>query len=114
LPPLQSVTSISYVDADGATQVLDSARYTGDIAGQPGWVVVDEDGWPDTMETANAVTIRFVCGYGLASSVPASLRAAMLLHVGDLYENRQTGQGQEVYQNPAFMSLVYPYRILSV
>ena len=54
--------------------------------------MIDSDGWPDTYDRANAINIEFVCGYGDdAEDVPASLRAAMLLHIGDLYENRQTG-----------------------
>ena len=82
LPPLQSVTSIKYLDTSGIEQTLSSARYTVDTASEPARVVVDADGWPDTYDSANAVTIRFVCGYGAATAVPSSLKAAILLNVG--------------------------------
>jgi uncharacterized phiE125 gp8 family phage protein len=114
LPPLQSITSIKYIDTAGAEQTLDSARYAVDTASDPGWVVVDEDGWPDTSDTANAVTIRFVAGYGAAASVPAPLRSAILLHVGDLFENRQIGAEKQLFVNDAYDRLTYPYRKLGL
>lgn len=115
LPPLQSVTTVKYYDADNVEQTLSSGRYTVDTTSEPARIVIDADGWPAIYDRANAVTVRFVCGYGATTAdVPASLRAAMLLHIGDLFENRQNGQAQEVYQNPAYDSLTYPYRLLSV
>lgn len=114
LPPLQSVTSIKYLDANGAQQTLSNTRYTVDTASKPGGVVVDSDGWPVTYDTVNAVIIRFVAGFGSAADVPASLRSALLLHIGDLYENRQTGSERQVFNNPAYDLLTYPYRILSI
>jgi uncharacterized phiE125 gp8 family phage protein len=114
LPPLQSVTSIKYLDTDGVEQTLDSARYLVDTSGEPGWVVVDADGWPDTYDSANAVKIRFVCGYGAGTAVPASLKAAVLLHTGDLFENRQIGVEKQVFENAAYDRLVWPYRIIAL
>lgn len=114
LPPLQSVMTLKYFDVNNVEQTLSSARYTVDISSEPARIIIDSTGWPDIYDRPNAINIRFVCGYGTESAIPASLRAAMLLHIGDLYENRQTGQAQEFYQNPAFMSLICPYRIISV
>jgi uncharacterized phiE125 gp8 family phage protein len=114
LPPLQSVVSIKYLDTDGVEQTLSSARYLVDTSGEPGWVVVDEDGWPETYDSANAVKIRFIAGYGAATAVPAALRSAVLLHTGDLFENRQIGNDKQVFVNDAYDRLTWPYRILSV
>lgn len=114
LPPLQTVTSIKYLDTAGAEQTLSSARYTVDSASEPGRVVIDADGWPDTYDSANAVVIRFVCGYGAATAVPSSLKAAILLNVGDLFENRQTGTAQQVFTNDAADRLTYHYRMLGL
>ena len=111
LPPLQSVTSIKYLDSDGVEQTLSSARYRVDTATEPGGVIVDEDGWPDTFDTANAVTIRFVAGY---STVPAPLKQAVLLNVGDMYENRQIGTEKQLFTNDAYDRLTNPYRILGL
>ena len=114
LPPLQSVTSVKYIDTNGVEQTLSNTRYTVDTSGDPGWVIVDADGWPETMDTANAVTIRFVCGYGAAGLVPAPLRSAILLHIGDLYENRQIGAEKQLYANDAYDRLIFPYRKLGL
>jgi hypothetical protein len=55
-------------------------------------------GWPaSTFEGINAVRIQFVAGYApgtdspidYAANMPRSLKAAILLHVGQLYENRE-------------------------
>lgn len=91
LPPLQTVGSIKYVDANGITQTLSSAKYKVDVATAPARIVpaYDED-WPKTREEINAVTVRFTAGYGAAgSNVPEKIRQAMLLVIGHWYENRE-------------------------
>lgn len=40
-----------------------------------------------------------------------SVKAAALLIVGDLYENREGAGEKEIKPNPAVMNLLYPYRI---
>jgi uncharacterized phiE125 gp8 family phage protein len=96
LTPLQSVTSIQYVDPTGASQTLDSSLYQvidGDIAEiwpPPGRC------WPPVQwGNRRAVTIEFVCGYGDADAVPATYKAAILLIIGHLYENRNAVVGVE-------------------
>lgn len=110
LPPLQSITSVKYLDADGQEQTLATSDYVVDVASEPGWIA-PVDVWPVTFDTVNAVRIRFVAGYGDASAVPAALAQAILLAVGDLWANRQTGVDRPLTQNPAFDSLVFPYRV---
>jgi uncharacterized phage protein (predicted DNA packaging) len=45
------------------------------------------------------------------SSDPASaIKAAALLIIGDLYENREGAGQNEIKPNPAVMNLLYPYR----
>jgi uncharacterized phiE125 gp8 family phage protein len=98
LPPLQSVTSVKYDDADGFEQTLSALEYTVDDASQPGWIVPAVTGWsPVLFDGINAVRIRFVAGYppgtnspiDLAANVPQSIKAAMLLHIGQLYDQRE-------------------------
>jgi uncharacterized phiE125 gp8 family phage protein len=108
LPTLQSVTSITYRDPAGSTQTVDSADYR--VSGQR---ITCADGWPDTDGEHGAVTVRFVAGYGLAASVPAAIKAAILLLVGDLYANREAG-GEEIVDNPAVKRLLAPYRKVRV
>lgn len=111
LPPLQSVTSITYVDADGATQTLATSVYGVDPTCEPGEVHLKYDQeWPETRDERNAVTIRFVAGYGLAASVPENIKSAMKLHIADLDANREQ-HGDQVFANPAYEALIFHYRM---
>lgn len=113
LPPLVSVESIKYLDADGVEQTLPTTEYTVDVDNQPGWVAPVAS-WPTTFETINAVRIRFVAGYGAAGKVPAAIRAAILLMVADLYENREGAITGTIHtSNPTMDRLLFPYRMLS-
>lgn len=44
-------------------------------------------------------------------NVPAPIKAAALLIVGDLYENRQGAGTAEIKENPAVGRLLHPYRV---
>lgn len=89
--PLQSVTSVKYTDSDAVTTTVASTVYEVDTYATPG-VVVPKAGqsWPSfTPSAINAVTVRYVCGYGTAAAVPGLLKAAIKLLVGHWYENRE-------------------------
>lgn len=87
LPPLQSVTSITYVDVSGTSTVFSSSNYSVDIYSEPGRVTPTYDQtWPSTRYQNNAVTIRFVCGYGLAVSVPQSIKAAIKAYTRAVFD----------------------------
>lgn len=89
--PLQSVTSISYYDADGSLTVLSSSLYEVDTSEVLGIVrPVYQTEWPSARFQSDAVTIRYVSGYGAsADSVPPMLVHAMRLIVGHLYAFRE-------------------------
>jgi hypothetical protein len=114
-PRLQSVESITYLDADGVQQTLAPELYTVDGASEPG-ILTPAPGqfWPDTQNIMNAVQIAFTAGYGDAEAVPAGIKAWMLMRIGALYENREgvTSQqritGQEF---PFVIRLLDPYRV---
>lgn len=96
LPPLIEVLGVYYLDAAGAEQTLAEAAYVVDAYGDPGRVLLIATGsWPTPKETANALRVRFRAGYIDASvspaedRVPAAIKAAILLMVGDLYANRE-------------------------
>jgi len=76
MPPVSSIVSVTYIDAAGDSQTLASAAYTLEPDLLPGWLLPAEGyEWPDTLDTANAVRVRFVAGYGdSAPNVPASSR----------------------------------------
>lgn len=86
--PIQSITSVQYVDEDGETQTF--TAYTLDAAGERIILNYDED-WPDTRSIENAVTITYVTGYGAAAAVPDSIKAALKLQVEGLYDRPDAG-----------------------
>lgn len=108
LPPLQSVTSVTYVDTNGDTQTLATSGYEVDVAG--GRIRATDAGWPDTDDCYNAVTVRFVCGYGLADDVPQAIKHAMLLMIGGMYAFRESLSEGAVVETPTVKALLRPYR----
>jgi len=113
LPPLQSVISIKYIDQDGTEQTLASTEYTVDIAATPGVVrLAYGKSWPGIRDQANAVTIRFVAGYGASTAVPAAIKSACLLMLGELYERREQAiVGAPITTVPVNAEfLLWPYR----
>ena len=92
LPPLQSVTSITYYDTENTAVTMDTADYFVDDKSEPGRMVLAYGkSWPSvTLRPANGVCVEFVAGYGATSTyVPEMARAAMLLIIGHLYKNRE-------------------------
>lgn len=87
--PLQSITSITYLDTDGSSKTLDPSVYVV-TTGSPGRVAPAYGHiWPVTLPQIGAVTVRLVAGYGdTADKVPLNVRQAILLLVSHLYLNR--------------------------
>ena len=99
LPPLQSITSITYTDTSGAAQTLSSSLYRVIAEStpispkcQPGIVFpIYGTTWPVALDDIESVTIRFVAGYGAAgSAVPEGIKNWLLMNVANLWENRET------------------------
>lgn len=89
-PPLRSVESVQYVDANGDTQTLSAGAYTVDAASMPGRIVLnDGQSWPDTADRPNAVTVEFAAGRATVADVPALLKLAVRLLAAHFYENRE-------------------------
>ncbi len=117
-PPLQSITSITYVDTAGTTQTWDSTKYdvdapSGPMAANGRIMPAFAESWPTTREQMAAVTITFVCGYGAAgSNVPDGILQAMLLLIGHWYENRMAVNAKEKLTEIPFgaSSLLGPFR----
>ena len=87
LPPLVSRTSVKYDDADGAEQTLSAEDYRLTGAGTDAGLIRLKSGksWPNIIEQAEAVRVRYVAGYGLAEAVPGPIKQAVLLMVQALY-----------------------------
>lgn len=89
--PLGSVTSIAYLDADGASQTLATSVYGVDTIRDPGRIYLKSgQEWPSTLDQEQAVTITAVAGYGTASTdVPEPLIQAVLMLAAHYYEHRE-------------------------
>jgi uncharacterized phiE125 gp8 family phage protein len=119
--PIASITSVSYVDATGATQVLAGSQYFLDPDSDefPEGFLLPAYGttWPVTRDTANAVAVRYFAGYADASAVPRDMRAWLLLTAAFLYAQREAfvinERGQSTTEIPSRFidSLLDPYRI---
>ncbi|OPX87737.1 MAG: Phage gp6-like head-tail connector protein [Pelotomaculum sp. PtaB.Bin104] len=119
LPPLQSITSIKYYDTDGTEYTMATVDYFVDTKSYVGRVVLAYGkAWPSTtLRPANGVCIEFVAGYGdAAADLPAAVKQAMLLIIGDLYENREnTVIGKQTNELPmAAKSLLWKNRVVPV
>lgn len=90
-PPLVSVSGITYIDNDGATQTLDTSIYTVDTYREPGAVhLAWGKSWPSVRIQPNAVKVTYLAGHADAESVPAMDKHLIKLVAGDLYEHRET------------------------
>ena len=113
-PPLVSVTSVSYVDPAGNSQVLATTEYVVDDKQEPAWIVPAYGKiWPSTLDTINAVTVRFVCGYGAAGTdVPKAIRSWMLLRIANLFKNRESVVMESGAVNVASLPATFVDRLL--
>lgn len=111
LPPLQSITSISYTDTNGDSQTASSSLYETDLAGNR-VILKDDQDWPDTLLHENSVIIRFVAGYGTAGTdIPQPVKQAILMLIGHYYENREISAPIQISRVPMAADwLLGPYR----
>lgn len=120
LQPVQSISSITYIDTDGAQQTLATSVYELDeYRGE--MVLKYGQSWPNTRDQVNAVTITAVVGYTDGQSpdtnpLPEDIKCAMKLIIGNLYEHRTQDvvSGSQLNFNSLPMgvySLLQPYRL---
>lgn len=88
--PVQSVTSVAYVDSDGDAQTWASSNYIVDTHRDAARILAAYGvSWPSLRAQANALTVTYVAGYGdAATAVPAHILQAMRLIIADMYDNR--------------------------
>lgn len=93
---VNTVTSVTYVDANGTTQTLSTDDYvvspdgaTLSLRMKRGqcWPLVDDD-------AAEPIVIRFTAG-GDQAAVPHQVQTAAMLFVGQLYDNPEKGTTPE-------------------
>ena len=87
--PVQSVTSVKYVDEAGDDQTVTSTNYATWIRND-GMVISFNDDYTIPITGTNPVSwkIRYVAGYNPQSSIPDPIKHAMLLRIRKAYDNR--------------------------
>lgn len=102
-PHVTSIVSVIYVDTAGAQQTLDPGAYTLDADYLPGWALpsATNPAWPDTLDTANAVRVRFITGWAEGAAVPPSIKSWILVRVATAFKARESIViGQSVAELP--------------
>jgi uncharacterized phiE125 gp8 family phage protein len=88
-PPLISVTSVKYKDADGVEHTMSSGDYIVD-ARTGRMTLADGASWPSVkLYPISAITITFSAGYGTEANVPKKYKTAILMLTAHWYENRE-------------------------
>lgn len=121
MAPVFDIESVTYVDENLDVQTIDASDYVLDSYQRPAWVLpAIEFDWPATAAVINAVKIRYRAGFVPvmdtdepdALLLPGAIKAAMLLLLGDLYENRgQVIAGATSELPIGVQSLLRPYRV---
>ncbi|RIK91769.1 MAG: hypothetical protein DCC73_15010 [Proteobacteria bacterium] len=112
--PFQSVSQITYIDADGAWQTLSAALY----ATVPERGIIERAygaSWPEVRCQRGAVRLRTVVGFGASwNDVPRPIRQGILIMTAQMYEHREAViTGTIVSELPMGVRLlVAPYRLV--
>lgn len=123
-PPAIDIIEVSYVGTDGEAHEVDASTY--EIAGsllRAAWA----NAWPEPAwrgASGETVRIRYRAGYPPrvvegqepVSTVPAPIKAAILLMTGDLYRNRDTTSASataavSVPMSTTVQNLLSPFRV---
>ena len=90
--PVDSITGVAYIDSAGAVQTLTvPTDIQLDLESQPSRIApAYGTSWPTVRIGYKAITVTYVAGYGIdGEHVPEDLKSAVLLVLGDLWENRE-------------------------
>ena len=118
--PVQSVTTISYIDSDGVAQTLATDQYvvanmgtavqSGRAYVEPAYGVT----WPTVRCQPAAITVRFVAGWTL-SSVPNPIMQVLRLLISHADQNREASASGTFSELPLGVeSFISAYRDLRV
>ena len=111
MPPVASITSVKYTDLAGAEQTLAGSAYALSLYGDSRRLAPTYGNyWPSTQDVPDAVRVRFVAGY---TNAPKAVKAAILLMVGWLEQNRGEGMSTDDIQPQAAKALLGSVKIWS-
>lgn len=117
LRPMQDITEVRVLDADGIPKIVNANSYVVDTAGVPPRLIATVAGWPKQGRAANGIEIDLTAGYGgEAKDVPEPIRQALLMLVAHWYEHRDPVEiGSDAVAIPSGVSrLLKPYRMVRI
>lgn len=112
-PPLQSVTTLKYLDSLGVEQTLTPVTdYTVDTSSTfvARIVPAPDTDWPDTLNSINTVIIEYIAGYGLAVDVIEEAKTVIKMRVDNLYEHRSEMEEITTNLNETFKNMLWSQR----
>jgi uncharacterized phiE125 gp8 family phage protein len=105
---------INYIDTDGNSQVLAGTVYSLKTHKIRPYLALDYGQSAPSHRTQDAaIHIEYTSGY-TATTLPASLKSAVLLVAGDLNEFKEAKTVMQTYENTAVSRLINPYRIFTL
>ena len=89
---VSAVTHVKYYDSDNSLQTLSSTIYNTQLQYEPSQIqLADNQSFPSFTKRNDAVVARYTVGYGSAASdVPEVIKQAILLTIGNFYQNRNS------------------------
>ena len=89
---VSAVSHVKYYDSDNSLQTLSSTIYDTQLKYEPSQIqLADDKSFPEITKRNDAVVARYTVGYGAsASDVPEIIKQAILLTIGNFYQNRNS------------------------
>jgi uncharacterized phiE125 gp8 family phage protein len=87
--PIQEITNIKYLDADGTEQTLATSVYRLIDGAHPSIVLKPNQTWPNALAIDDAIRVTVVAGWPDADDVPANIKQAMFLLISTWFESRE-------------------------
>ena len=112
IKPGVSVTSVSYIDSDGATQTFSSSNYETKTNSRGLFIIPKVTSeWPtDLAVRPDAVTVVYQAGFGAtAANVPSSMKMAILNVIGKLDASREDPVSEKITASDILLSPFFHY-----
>lgn len=89
---VSSVEYVKYYDTDNTLTLLDASIYNTQLQYEPSQIqLANNKSFPNFTKRNNAVVAKYTVGYGAAASdVPEIIKQAILLTIGNFYQNRNS------------------------
>ncbi len=102
MPPVQSITSIKFLDENGVLQTLLSSNY--ELVKDFLRPYVKSVQWP----TGTKVEVIYQAGFGSTDTIPPEIKQWILVQIGSMYENRES-YGKQLEKIPYVDALLARY-----